>query len=342
VWPGWSLRHPGGRPGASRTQPRPHGAKERPTVEDVTLDVAAGSFFALLGASGSGKTTLLKLIGGYLTPHTGRVVIAGRDVTDLPPERRRVGMVFQSYALFPHLSARGNVAFGLEARGVPAPERRRRVEEMLDRVALPTETRDRKPAGLSGGQQQRVALARALVIEPDLLLLDEPLANLDRRLSEQVRGELRDLQRRTGVTTLLVTHDHEEALALADQVGVMAAGRLLQVGTPREVYERPCCPYVARLLGDANLLPGERPGDILLVRPEGLRLGEEGMSWTGEILNVSYRGSHARAELLVGGRKLVADVPAGFDPTPGRTVGVGVAPGAAFVLPHGDPPGLGA
>ncbi|MFO0842769.1 MAG: ABC transporter ATP-binding protein [Gemmataceae bacterium] len=163
-----------------------------PTVEGVALDVPAGSFFALLGASGCGKTTLLKLIGGYLTPGRGRVLVAGHDVTDLPPERRRIGMVFQSYALFPHLSARGNVAFGLEARKVPAHERHRRVEEALDRVAVPAESRDRKPAGLSGGQQQRVALARALVIEPDLLLLDEPLANLDRRLCEQVRGELRD------------------------------------------------------------------------------------------------------------------------------------------------------
>src|SRR5262249_18129554 len=158
-------------------------------VEGVSLDLPAGSFLALLGASGSGKTTLLKLIGGYLVPSAGRVVLAGRDVTALPPERPRVGLVFQSYALFPHQSARGNLAFRLQVRGVPGAARRRRVEEALDRVALAPAARDRGRGGLSGGQQQRVALARALVIEPELLLLDEPLANLDRRLREQVRGE---------------------------------------------------------------------------------------------------------------------------------------------------------
>jgi putative spermidine/putrescine transport system ATP-binding protein len=328
----------------------------------VSLDVPAGSFFALLGASGSGKTTLLKLIGGYLTPGRGKVLVAGRDVTGLPPEHRRIGMVFQSYALFPHLSARGNVAFGLEARKVPAAERHRRVEEALDRVAVPPEARDRRPAGLSGGQQQRVALARALVIEPDLLLLDEPLANLDRRLCEQVRGELRDLQRRTGVTTLLVTHDHEEALAMADHVGVMAAGRLLQVGTPREVYDRPVCPYVARLLGDANLLAVERagpeglllagglrigplagagPGDVVLVRPEQVEVSlAASANWTGEVRNISFRGSHARVELCVSGMRLMADLPAAAKAEPGRQVMVRVAPGAGHLLAHGDPPGI--
>jgi ABC-type Fe3+/spermidine/putrescine transport system ATPase subunit len=270
----------------------------RLALEDVSLHMPAGSLFALLGGSGSGKTTLLRVIGGYLTPARGRVVLGGQDVTALPPERRNVGMVFQSYALFPHLSARRNVAFGLEVRGVPRGERHRRVEEALDRVGLAADARDRRPAGLSGGQQQRVALARALVIEPDVLLLDEPLANLDRRLRDQVRGELRQLQRRTGVTALLVTHDPEEALALADSVGVMASGRLLQAGTPQELYERPCCPYVARLVGEANLLVVEQTGpdgltvagglrispappaldravlgDVLLVRPGEVRLG---------------------------------------------------------------------
>ncbi len=332
----------------------------------MSLELPAGSFFALLGASGSGKTTLLKLIGGYLIPEKGRIALAGRDVTALPPERRHVGMVFQSYALFPHLSARGNVAFGLEVRGVPRPERRRRVEEALDRVALAEEARDRKPAGLSGGQQQRVALARALVIEPDLLLLDEPLANLDRRLREQVRGELRQLQRATGLTTLLVTHDQEEALALADRVGVMAAGRLLQAATPEELYERPCCPYVARLLGDANLLAveqagpdaltlaggfrvspvpralrGAAAGDVVLVRPGAVRLGAvAGVSATGRVLDVSYRGDNATVELLVGRVRLAASVEAHQRPQVGGEVPIVLPHEAMHLLPQRDPPGL--
>jgi ABC-type Fe3+/spermidine/putrescine transport system ATPase subunit len=338
----------------------------RPAVAGVSLDLPAGGFFALLGASGSGKTTLLKLIGGYLSPARGSIVVAGRDVTALPPERRQIGMVFQSYALFPHLSARRNVAFGLEVRGVPGPERRRRVEEALDRVALAAEARERRPAGLSGGQQQRVAVARALVIEPDLLLLDEPLANLDRRLREQVRGELRELQRRTGVTTLLVTHDHEEALALADAVGVMAAGRLLQVGTPPEVYERPTCPYVARLLGEANLLrveqtgpselilaggvrlapvppalAGAGPGDVVLVRPERIRVGEgDGPNWPARVLDVSYRGGRALVALLVGGARLLAEVGAPLCFQPQQSVFVCVPAEGFHLLPQGDPPGL--
>ncbi|HMF12834.1 MAG TPA: ABC transporter ATP-binding protein, partial [Gemmataceae bacterium] len=171
-----------------------------PALDDVSLQVLPGSFFSLLGPSGSGKTTLLRLVGGYLTPARGSIRICGRDVTRLPPERRDVGMVFQNYALFPHLTARENVAFGLEMRRVPRAERERRVEAMLDRVGLSAHQRDRRPARLSGGQQQRVALARALVVEPALLLLDEPLANLDRPLREQMRRELKELQHRAGVT----------------------------------------------------------------------------------------------------------------------------------------------
>src|SRR5262249_10586573 len=197
---------------------------------------------------------------GYLAPGSGRVSLRGRDVTALPPERRNVGMVFQNYALFPHLSARRNVAFGLEVRRVPRAERERRVEAVLERVGLTPAEPDRKPDARRGGQQQGVALARALVFARALLLLDEPLANLDRHLRDQLRAELRRLQRETGVTAVLVTHDQEEALAVSDRVGVMACGRLLQVGTPEEEYHRPRTPFVARFLGEANLRPAAAPG----------------------------------------------------------------------------------
>lgn len=324
----------------------------------MTLEIPAGSFFALLGASGSGKTTLLKLLGGYLLPGQGRILVGGQDVTTLPPERRQMGMVFQSYALFPHLSARGNVAFGLEVRGLPRAERVRRVEEVLDRVALPPDLRDRKPAALSGGQQQRVALARALVIDPDLLLLDEPLANLDRQLRQQVRGELRALQRRTGVTTLLVTHDQEEALALADCIGIMAHGRLLQVGTPQDVYQRPCCPYVARLLGEANLLTVDQvsaeqivlsglplapapatlrtatPGDVVLVRPEQVRVDVP--HWEGEVRDLVYQGSHVLTELQIGPARLLASLTVP-NLARGARVPVGIPAEAFHILPDPDP-----
>ena len=234
-----------------------------PVVRDLSFAVPAGRFFTLLGPSGCGKSTVLKLIGGYVTPATGRIVVRGRDLTGLPPESRNAGMVFQNYALFPHLTARQNVAFGLEVRGRPRTERVRKVDAVLDRVGLTAAERDRKPAGLSGGQQQRVALARALVIEPDLLLLDEPLANLDRQLREHLRDGLRTLQRDVGVTTVMVTHDQDEALAVSDEIGVMAGGTLAQVGSPVDVYRRPRTPFVARFLGAANLVPGDllgRPG----------------------------------------------------------------------------------
>ncbi|HKI36917.1 MAG TPA: ABC transporter ATP-binding protein [Gemmataceae bacterium] len=340
-----------------------------PVLSGVSLRVEPGSFFSLLGPSGGGKTTLLRLVGGYLAPSAGRLGIGGRDVTDLPPERRNVGMVFQNYALFPHLSARGNVAFGLEMRQVPRRERGRRVEAMLDRVGLTAAERDRRPSRLSGGQQQRVALARALVIEPALLLLDEPLANLDRQLREQLRGELKALQRRTEVTTLFVTHDREEALLLADRVGILAAGRLLQVGEPRDVYHRPRCPFVARLLGDANLLPiasagpdgvflagGLRltrlpdppgayaPGQRILLRPEGCRPGAAGEPncWPGRVVASHFLGADHVVALDVGpGVTLRMRWPSGGPPpAAGEAVQVAVPPEALWLIPEDDPEGM--
>ncbi len=315
-----------------------------PAVREVSLAVPAGAFLTLLGPSGCGKTTLLKLIGGYLIPASGRVCLRGREVTALPPEGRNVGMVFQNYALFPHLSARRNVAFGLEVRGVPRAERVRRVEAMLELVGLTPAERDRRPDALSGGQQQRVALARALVFAPDLLLLDEPLANLDRHLRDQLRGELQRLQRETGVTAVLVTHDQEEALAVSDRVGVMAGGRLLQTGTPEEVYRRPRTPFVARALGEVNLLPGEavgRPGRTVLVRPEGCVLGPAAgayaWSWPGRVRAVSFLGADVLIEVACpGGLELRVRARPAEAPRPGDAVRVGVPEDAVWSIPEAD------
>ncbi|MES2794082.1 MAG: ABC transporter ATP-binding protein [Planctomycetota bacterium] len=267
-------------------------------VKDVSLTIPAGAFVTLLGPSGCGKTTLLRLLGGYLVPERGRIFLQGRDVTTLPPNLRQVGMVFQSYALFPHLNARQNVAFGLEVRGRAPAIVRQQVDAVLDRVGLSSEERDRYPSQLSGGQQQRVALARALAFEPPVLLLDEPLASLDRHLREQVRLELCRIHRQSAVTTVMVTHDQEEALASSDIVGVMQSGRLLQVGTPRELYDRPLSPFVARFLGDANLIEGRRlgmnPTALVLIRPERVQIGS---NWPGRVMAVNYHGADLVADV---------------------------------------------
>jgi ABC-type Fe3+/spermidine/putrescine transport system ATPase subunit len=315
-----------------------------PVVRDVSLAVPPGQLLALLGPSGCGKTTLLKLVGGYLTPAAGRIFLRQRDVTGLPPEARNAGMVFQNYALFPHLTARQNVAFGLEVRRVPRAERDRRVNAMLDRVGLSAAERDRKPAALSGGQQQRVALARALVIEPDVLLLDEPLANLDRHLRDQLRGELRTLQRQTGVAAVLVTHDQEEALAVSDLVGVMAAGRVLQVGPPAEVYARPRTPFVARFLGAANLLDGKAlglPAAVVMVRPERCVLnpaaGACRWAWPGRVASVAFLGADVVAEVACdNGVSLKVRARAAGEVRPGDRVTVGIPEDAAWPVPEPD------
>jgi putative spermidine/putrescine transport system ATP-binding protein len=217
-------------------------------VTSVSLEVAAGELLAILGPSGCGKTTLLRIIGGYEQPDSGIVRIAGRDVTHVPAEARNVGMVFQSYALFPHMTVFQNVEFGLRMRRVDSGERRRRVLDMLTMVGL-TDLASRKPAELSGGEQQRVAVARALVIEPVLLLLDEPLANLDRNVRLRMRDELRALQQRLKITTILVTHDQEEALSMADRIAVMDAGRVEQTGRPLDFLLNPASPFVTNFLG---------------------------------------------------------------------------------------------
>src|SRR3954464_3880857 len=238
-------------------------------VDQVTLDIAAGEFFALLGPSGCGKTTSLRMIAGFEMPDSGRVHVGGQDITDLPVHRRDMGMVFQSYALFPHRTVAENVAFGLRMREVPKPEIQRRVAAALAQVAL-TGLEERKPGQLSGGQQQRVALARARVIEPRVLLCDEPLGALDRKLRQQMQFELKELQRRLGITLVFVTHDQEEALAMSYRIAVMNHGRVEQVGAPTEIYERPRTRFVADFIGEINILEeGARPRAL---RPEKLRL----------------------------------------------------------------------
>jgi spermidine/putrescine transport system ATP-binding protein len=228
---------------------------EHAAVDSVSLAVERGEFLTLLGPSGCGKTTLLRMIAGFEAPDTGRVMLARRDVTELPPYRRDVTTVFQQYALFPHMDVFGNVAFGLERRHLARDEIKRRVVAALDMVRL-SGLEARRPAELSGGQQQRVALARALVLEPKVLLLDEPLAALDLKLRQQMQLELKALQRRLGISFIYVTHDQEEALTMSDRVVVMNAGRLEQTGTPEEIYERPLTEFVAGFIGVSNIIEG--------------------------------------------------------------------------------------
>jgi putrescine transport system ATP-binding protein len=228
-------------------------------AEDVTLDIMEGELFGLLGASGSGKTTLLRLLGGFEVPTTGRVIIDGADVTMMPPYERPTNMVFQSYALFPHMTVAANIAFGLKQERLPKQQADIRVEEALELVQL-TGLGNRKPSQLSGGQRQRVALARALVLRPKVLLLDEPLSALDKKLREQTQFELMRLQRQLGITFVMVTHDQDEAMAMCSRIAVMDRGRVIETGTPRAIYERPRSRFVADFIGGANIIDAEPAG----------------------------------------------------------------------------------
>jgi putrescine transport system ATP-binding protein len=242
-------------------------------VDDVTLDIYRGEIFCLLGGSGSGKTTLLRMLAGFETPSAGRILVDGRDMSSVPPYDRPVNMMFQSYALFPHMSAERNIAFGLEQEKLGRDEIRRRVGEMLDIVKM-AGFGHRKPHQLSGGQRQRIALARSLIKRPKLLLLDEPLAALDRKLREHTQFELINIQKALGVTFIVVTHDQEEAMTLSTRMGVMNQGRIVQVGTPTQIYESPGTRFIADFIGSVNLFEGQVLGDSS--DPARIRCGELG------------------------------------------------------------------
>ncbi|WP_113704874.1 ABC transporter ATP-binding protein [Nonomuraea lactucae] len=285
-------------------------------VSGIDLEIADGEFFAMLGPSGSGKTTVLRMIAGFESPTAGMVELGGVDVTRLAPFERDVNTVFQDYALFPHMSVLDNVEYGLRVKKVPRSERRERALAALGSVRLDGFER-RRPSQLSGGQRQRVALARALVNRPRVLLLDEPLGALDLKLREEMQVELKSIQREVGITFLFVTHDQEEALTMSDRVAVFDQGRIEQVGTPAEVYERPATPFVASFVGTSNLISGDAAHAVLgkggtySVRPEKLRLsdldaavGADEHSATGTVAEVVYAGPATRfvVDLDVGGR----------------------------------------
>jgi ABC-type Fe3+/spermidine/putrescine transport system ATPase subunit len=274
-------------------------------VADLSLSIAPGRFFSLLGPSGCGKTTTLRIIAGFESPTSGEVWLGGARIDGLPPYHRNVNTVFQNYALFPHLDVRGNIEFGLRRKGADSLESR--VKKVIEQVRLEGKE-SRMPSQLSGGERQRVALARSLVMAPDVLLLDEPLSALDPQLRKQVRAELKDLQRHTGVTFLFVTHDQEEALSMSDQIAVMNRGQVEQVGTPQEIYQRPRTRFVASFLGAMNWIDG------IGVRPEATRIARESPgngARRAVVARSVFLGSAMHVEAkLEGGEAVIAEVPA--------------------------------
>ncbi len=328
-------------------------------LDDVSVAIRKGEFFTLLGPSGCGKTTLLRLIAGFESPTSGQILLSGADITDLPPNRRPVNTVFQSYALFPHLDVARNVAFGLEMLGRPKAEVSARTAEMLALVRLEAFA-GRKVSQLSGGQQQRVALARALAPKPQVLLLDEPLSALDLKLRKEMQSELKRLQTETGITFVFVTHDQEEALTMSDRIAVMSAGRIQQLGTPREIYTHPRNRFVADFIGETNFLtasvavapstvagggrialgaPAASGTVTLAVRPEHIRLvaPDADGALPATVGRSVYFGTDSHVHLrLSDGAEIVVRLPAGAEgaepPPPGSAAGLVIAPGAVQVL----------
>jgi putative spermidine/putrescine transport system ATP-binding protein len=320
-------------------------------IKDISLSVEEGEAVAFLGSSGCGKTTTLRMIAGLATLDSGQIKLGGRDITRQPIHQRNLGYVFQSYALFPHLDVFRNVAFGLEERSVGKAERDRAVAEILSLVRL-SGLEKRLPRELSGGQQQRVALARALVIRPSLLMLDESLSNLDAKLRETLRVEIREIQQTLGMTMLFVTHDQVEALTMCDRIAVMAEGRIAQIGTPTEIYENPATRFVANFIGRSNILPLERAGDgavmlaghriggapsggklDLFIRPQRIRLigagegvGEDCVRLAGRVARKSFIGDHVELHVEIDdkGQRLIVESPSG-GPAPAEGEKVTVA-----------------
>ncbi len=291
-------------------------------VDNISLDLVEGEFFALLGPSGCGKTTLLRMIAGFETPDAGQILLDGTDITELRPNRRPINMMFQSYALFPHMSVQANVAYGLEMEKLSAAEIHRRTLKILEKTQLDTLAK-RKPSELSGGQRQRVALARAIVKQPRVLLLDEPLGALDKKLRGEMQLELKRLQHELGITFVVVTHDQDEALVMADRIALMQDGRVVQVSAPRDLYDRPINRFVADFIGESNFIPGEisekglrtdnhgelqvdiddtpshQGSAVIAVRPERMKIGLEGPiaehnTVCGHIGNIAYHGQSVK------------------------------------------------
>ena len=306
-------------------------------VDGVDLTIAEGSFFAMLGPSGSGKTTCLRLISGFESPTAGEICIFGENVGRTPPHLRNVNTVFQDYALFPHMNVRDNVAYGLMVKGMARAPRYARADEMLALVKLDAYG-SRKPGQLSGGQRQRVALARALVNEPRVLLLDEPLGALDLKLREAMQDELKSLQKRLGITFVFVTHDQHEALSMADSLAVFNDGKIAQIGTPADIYDRPRTRFVADFVGSSNVLAPALtrafggPEKWASLRPESIRL-EDAASLQGTVTSLRYLGSGNRVSIAMQGTEIAAIVQAGQPlPEVGATVGLAFDPTALHVM----------
>jgi putative spermidine/putrescine transport system ATP-binding protein len=332
-----------------------------PAVQSVNLEVAEGEFVSLLGPSGCGKTTTLRCVAGLETPTSGRILFGERDVTAMPPEKRNIGMVFQNYALFPHMSVAENIGFGLDMRGIRSAEARSKVDAVMDMVQLGG-FHARHPRELSGGQQQRVALARALVVEPALLLLDEPLANLDAKLRDEMRVFIRSLQQRVGITTLYVTHDQAEAMTMSDRIVVIFAGRIHQIGSPHDIYFRPATREVANFIGQSNLFAGKivarqgtrvsvetcvglmqceaAPGietgreAHVLVRPEAIRLARAGNGLAGRIAQQHFLGNLVDYRVALANGTVVSAQALGEEVhRAGEEVSLAIDAGKAWLLP---------